>query len=527
MFEQERADNGTSFRLCSLRLFDHPILHNISLRFSDEYDKSKNVYTTVIIGENGIGKSYLLGVIAEIFCYLERIKKWNSSTNPRYYFYIEYMLGYNSFVFANFKGDKPYEGRKRFTQCLIFKDGQEIYNLDMIPLPQRVIASATTIADKYVARSTEMYRYCGLRNESMTNFISTRAMVRKTAFSILDSLETKSNFPEELVVLLKCLNFQPILKLSFKLKHSEILVREDTTPLLIEKILNRGKLRPSDNLSDERERNHYKSLEEYLRDDREELYRNIDNEEEYYKYKQRLELYYIASEFYRNLANRGFNGNNLTYSLLDDYIAIQDKEYLKVLTALDLISYPSLILFKKDEGFEFERSSTGETNMICQMINIMSNIEPGSIILIDEPECSSHPNWQINYIGWLKDIFNRYSNCHFVISTHSHFLLTDLEPKSSSIIALSQSDGVLRDVAMGMNTYTWSVDDILYRVFHVRNTRNRVFESKLISLYSMISNGAEKEKVYSLMKELSTYKLNEYDPINKLLTIAQTYAETK
>jgi predicted ATPase len=86
-------------------------------------------------------------------------------------------------------------------------------------------------------------------------------------------------------------------------------------------------------------------------------------------------------------------------------------------------------------------SSSGETNLLCQFIGILSTIQDNSLIIIDEPENSSHPNWQINYIGWLKDIFKEYLSCHFVIATHSHFILTDLQEYNSTIIALEKADG--------------------------------------------------------------------------------------
>ena len=493
MFEQERADNGTSFRLCSLRLFDHPILHNISLRFSDEYDTSNGVYTTVIIGENGIGKSCLLASIAEIFCYVEKLKRHEAAydSRPRYFFELEYKLIDQRIKIANFLDDDPSKGRRIFTRCYFYKNDHKV-DFDTIELPKRVIASATTIADKFVASSTEMFRYKGLRNENSPSSTGTRTMVRKTVQSLLESLDVKSGFKEELKGLLEDLNFHPKLELSYKLKYSNEFVSEDVDALKIKNLLFERRKRTRNKYFEAKARYSYRRNEEegYYERNEEDYYR-IKQEEEYNRqleeisFKQweeeELRKYNAAAEFYRKLARRGTYGNILTYSLLgEDNLAIQDKDGLMLLTTLDLISLPSLKVFKKKEGYEFDNSSSGESSMFCQMVNIMSAIEPCSMILIDEPECSTHPNWQINYIGWLKDIFNRYSNCHFVISTHSHFLLTDLEPKSSSIIALSQSDGVLRDVAMGMNTYAWSVDDILYRVFHVRNTRNRV-----LSLYEV------------------------------------------
>lgn len=158
----------------------------------------------------------------------------------------------------------------------------------------------------------------------------------------------------------------------------------------------------------------------------------------------------------------------------------------------------------------------------------MSEIQPGSIVLIDEPENSAHPNWQINYIGWLKNIFEHYYNCHFVIATHSHFMLSDLEPHTSDIIALDRSQTGLRNIAEGVNTFCWSVDDILYRVFHVRNTRNYMFEKKVAELYDRISKrDKDVGAIKVLVNELSLYQLAPEDPLKHLIKTAEDYVKAQ
>ena len=177
---------------------------------------------------------------------------------------------------------------------------------------------------------------------------------------------------------------------------------------------------------------------------------------------------------------------------------------------------------KNYENYNFMDSSSGETNLLCQFIGILSTIQDNSLIIIDEPENSSHPNWQINYIGWLKDIFKEYHSCHFVIATHSHFILTDLQEHYSTIIALEKADGRVKNIAENLNTFCWSVDDILYNVFHVRNTRNSVFENKMMRLYKLVTeNNADREGINRLLDELERYKLTDDDPLNKLINLAK------
>lgn len=496
------------FRLRSLTVMEHPILGSLHMDFCKGDIYPLGVYTSVIIGANGIGKSCLLRVIAEVFCLLENLHEEKEYAQLRYFFKIEYVSHWEELLFSNIRKMLPNGFRsRRYEQFVFVKNGTDVDAKSMI-LPKRVIASSTTMMDKYVAKSTEMYRYKGLRSEKSPSTTGTRTLVRKTVESLLGSLHEKYGFRKELCGLLEQLGLQPRLELAYSLRYKQQFVKEGISRFeLVELFENQeghfGKRKTM--LWGTHNFNHIKEQEPWL----------LDN----------------AAAFLDRLARRGFDDgrNMLWYDLLSgDERVVQDREALKVLSQLDLLSYPTLRVWKREEAYEFGQSSSGESSLLCQMVGIMSDIEPNSLVLIDEPEASAHPNWQINYIAWLKRIFERYFNCHFLISTHSHFMLTDLHPETSDIVALEKDvEGRLKDVSEGVNTFNWTVDDILYRVFHVRNTRNYVLEGKTIELYQMVSNRSEdKEGIMGLIGELSRYEINLDDPLRKLLITAREYVES-
>lgn len=496
------------FRLCSLKVSNHPILGNIHLNFCQELLMPNEVYTSVIIGANGIGKSYLLRLISDIFCCLEQLKNNSEPKVPRCYFEIKFVSQGEMMSFANFREINAV-GRNisQYNQFVFLRNGEKVDVRDIV-IPKRVIASSTTIADKYVAKSTDMYRYKGLRNEKSPSMTGTRTMVRKTVDSLLGSLDMKYGFRRELKELLEHLGLQPRLELTYNLRYKQVFINEHLSTATLIHIFEHQELYFGNRKTKLWGSHNFKRIKE----------------EEIWKLD-------CVAIFFRRLAQQSVSQqNHLKYDLLAENERVsEDKEALNVLSQLDLLTYPMLKVYKKDDGgYNFDQSSSGESSILCQMVSIMSDIEPNSLILIDEPEVSAHPNWQINYLGWLKKIFQRYFNCHFVISTHSHFLLTDLEPKTSDIIALEKGqDGIIKDVSVGINTFNWTVDDILYRVFHVRNTRNSVFESKMIELYRQISNQEQdKTKVMTLIDELSRYQLNNEDPLVKLLDTARNYVKS-
>src|SRR5690606_16931407 len=108
------------------------------------------------------------------------------------------------------------------------------------------------------------------------------------------------------------------------------------------------------------------------------------------------------------------------------------------LESLDTLGLEGIKIKKANKEFSTGEISSGESSLLLSIVNIFSRIDRNSLILIDEPEISLHPNWQMKYMSFLKRAFSNFANCHFIITTHSHFIVSDLEGASSSITALSR-----------------------------------------------------------------------------------------
>lgn len=87
--------------------------------------------------------------------------------------------------------------------------------------------------------------------------------------------------------------------------------------------------------------------------------------------------------------------------------------------------------------------SSGERSIILRFTNIYTNIlknkEKDFIILIDEPDLHLHLDRQRKYMQKLIDVFSTLDlsiNLHFIISTHSPFLISDLP--TECIVALKK-----------------------------------------------------------------------------------------
>ena len=83
---------------------------------------------------------------------------------------------------------------------------------------------------------------------------------------------------------------------------------------------------------------------------------------------------------------------------------------------------------------------------------------------------------------------------------------------------MEKSNGKLENIAENLNTFCWSVDDILYNVFHVRNTRNYAFETDIYKLLNLESRGLINTPLArDLVVKLSRYTLPGNDPLKVIL----------
>jgi predicted ATPase len=56
---------------------------------------------------------------------------------------------------------------------------------------------------------------------------------------------------------------------------------------------------------------------------------------------------------------------------------------------------------------ELRSMSSGEIQILTSLLSLASVVKESSIVLIDEPEISLHPNWQMQYIDLLNKIFKK------------------------------------------------------------------------------------------------------------------------
>ena len=229
------------FQLHHIIIHKHPVFGYADLDFKNngiEQDANGGIMTTVIIGKNGIGKSYLLRAIVDIFKTIDGVINTYDETSISdlpYKYSIQYYLNGHEYGISNIQKGLQSVGRNTPRSYLFMRDGQNV-GWQEIQLPKTVIASSMTIADKFPTPSIGIYKYRGVRSEKTPSTTGTRTIVRKAVEGIIDSLSKKHTTREELAKLLSELGFQPHLEIRYKMHYKNVFLRSDMSPELLQDI---------------------------------------------------------------------------------------------------------------------------------------------------------------------------------------------------------------------------------------------------------------------------------------------------
>jgi hypothetical protein len=405
------------------------------------------------------------------------------------------------------------------------KNGNRI-NFTEANFPIAIIANSIMLTDKYPFFRKDItpegekvdafpnYKYLGVRNIAQN--ASTRAYVRKTVEFIVQEF---SSFPFR-AGLARATKFLELAE------EINIFYYTSNTPIFF-----KGKLDPI-------------ILGEYFEKIREKYPKPEDGPpfklNQYLKIKEHKELILNICNF----CNKLFNENRLIkpdykhsstrkiiYNLFDHKsFELLNEEFsmLEHLRQLGMISAPEIQL-KREDGYSLQESSSGEYHFFSSIVGLLATVKINSLVFIDEPEISLHPNWQMKYLTFLRELFSipEYATSHILVATHSHFLISDMCNVNSKLIGLKREGGI-QIVDLPKNTFGWSAEEVLLKVFKVTTTRNYYVAEKLGLMLDFIADEKSTvEMIKAKFTELELGLLNgltEDDPLKTVIdTIIKEY----
>jgi predicted ATP-dependent endonuclease of OLD family len=500
------------FILHYFKITNHKYFGEIDLPFyEDVEERGAGFYTTLMIGPNGTGKSQILGAISEVFIYLATLKDAPTiKPSFAFKFIIKYLLFGKEYFFD-------------FTEKEIqFKLHGEIASFSEIKVPDKILASSISLNDRYPLKNTKSrfnldhYEYLGIKSSSNSAYISVH--VKSIIDSLSDSAKRLSTIPN-IKLLFEKLSLEPKFTISFKPGRRFILKEENENNIFVvsksaaalKSYFSKYIFETRTKRLDERRLSKYEKL---LHDDT-----SIENAVKFLiryseKFKQNY-LYKIRLKY------------DIDFSHPESLqLFLQDSDDLKTLRDLEIFSVDNISLRKAGSQFKFEQASSGEYHLLTSFLGIISRIEDNSLILIDEPEISLHPNWQMQYMEVLNSVFENFKTCHFIVASHSHFLVSDLIADRSAILRLflDKEFSSVQTELLYKDTFGWTPENILYNIFNVSTVGNHYFEMDLRNLAKLIST---KSKDFALIREYITrfekFEILPEDPLRIFINQAKGY----
>jgi len=512
-----RHRHKVGFKIIELEVVNNPFIGNLKLDFCDNLEELEDYpFSSILIGPNGTGKSNILRTLINLFREIYTLVNSDTAKRGNYVqggFALSYLLDGQLYSFGNLEYDENdnslktyHKKQKLWAKINDYENNNFNEEIKKFNLPACIVASSIMVTDKYPYLSKEelpTYNYLGVRSSRRSS--GTRAYVRKTVDIIQSSINNnQSEFTSRLKDILEYLELERRLVIRYKPIYKKQFYRNDITETEF--------------------RSYFEHREEHFPKRETDLW----GTSRYKKIADDDNLVSRIVEFLKSMDQKFFSNEELEdkthiiYDVMSEKSLVEDFQMINELKQLDLITYPSISLKKKGSEFDLEESSSGEYALLSSLIGLMASVKENSLVFIDEPEVSLHPNWQMQYMNYLKDMFQGYKSCHFIIATHSHFLVSDIKGVNSQVIGLKKEEGIKPIHFKNVDTFGWSAEDVLYNIFNVASTRNKFVASDIASILNELSQG-DKNEVNILSKDkyetilALEAALKENDPLKKVV----------
>jgi hypothetical protein len=229
----------------------------------------------------------------------------------------------------------------------------------------------------------------------------------------------------------------------------------------------------------------------------ESIKQGVEKDKECLKYsiKEKQEFASQLYDFYKDKAN--LDQSQCVYKIDFENEGGRESErcvlkYLYKLKQYNLLGSVRVWFYKQGQIISSDEMSSGEFAMLATILSIAAAANNHhTLVLIDEPELSQHPNWQMSLIENLdKALANQ--ACQLLIATHSHMLVSDLPQGRSNVIQLDKmSDGSLLAKMIGCSTYGWSAEEVLLKEQNLLAYAYYVYITHQDKKFEMLKNEVE------------------------------------
>ena len=441
--------------------------YNILKDFSIDFDSQ----LTVMIGENGSGKSTIIEILAKIFYDLYSHFVLGKGTKPDVDFKIRYEIEYETiryevYIVSNKKTKKYYE-------ISITKDGEkEQINRGF----SNDFSKAFTKGYKDILPQNVVMYYSGISTMLQDRFVRFQEMF------ILSSLDSEIKIEQPFFYFLPD-NFSTILigLLSYQYGNITDMLKNQFGISKFKEIkitLKKPHWAKAKSKADD-----FWGARGDLRIFLQKLSESCENE---VIKENSVDFIFTTKEELENIWS--FYGEEKKLF-----------EYLTTLQANDLIENIDIILIQNSKEISFERLSEGEKQFLTIFGLRELMITRDTLFLLDEPDTYLHPEWQRDFVKSIVDIED--SKTNYFIASHSPNIISGLKKNQLKIIEYLDNKTNIQEFSF--NPFGKPVDMILTDYFGLKGLRYKDIDKKIRKLQKMlIEKKYDAEKFESLFTDL-------------------------
>lgn len=137
------------------------------------------------------------------------------------------------------------------------------------------------------------------------------------------------------------------------------------------------------------------------------------------------------------------------------------------------------VLFEENgKEMSISKLSSGEKQIVFRGSFLLKDKESskGALILIDEPEISLHPNWQLTVLSFFKKLFTNSSGdqtSQIIISTHSPFIIHNANRNDDKVIVLQKDLTGKTVIPSEAKFFGWSNEKLVQEAFNINHFSNK------------------------------------------------------
>lgn len=178
--------------------------------------------------------------------------------------------------------------------------------------------------------------------------------------------------------------------------------------------------------------------------------------------------------------------DNSIYSS-DDLIKLNKRAYQRIMENnrtklfIDAVNQSNILNFEIDEQFDYETFfeeifSSGQSIFISMLCRLLSEIEDGSLIFLDEPELYLHPNAIASLAKIYYGILEKFKS-YAILCTHSPILVQEIPSMYVRKLNMLDKNTIIYE-RPNIETFGTNISDITAEIFNVLD-RESLYRTKL------------------------------------------------